>query len=212
MQLKQYLSELNKVRLLEASEEQYLWREYKENDNIDCRRKLIESYQPLVFKSAVNWKADESTLMDIVQEGTVGLIEAVENYDHTRGVAFSLFASHRIRGRMLNFMEREGKRNFAYIDSPLNGEETATLGDTLIDTAPAVAHQAERNFLAEQVKNALNRLPNKEQLVLSGVYLQDQEPKQLAESMDLSVSHIYRLQKQGIRRIRGMLSKFMHNW
>ncbi len=213
MQLKQYLNELNKIRLLTAEEEQRLWQQYKEKDNLDCRRELIESYQPLVFKVAANWQTDEVTLMDIIQEGTVGLIEAVENYDHTRGVAFSLYASHRVRGRMLNYMEREGKKNLAYMDMPLTAEEGAnTLSDLLIDTAPAVAHQAEQNVLIAQVKQALVRLPAKEQLILNGVFLEDQEPKQLADTLDLSLSHVYRLQKQGIRRIRGMLSKFMQNW
>lgn len=213
MQLKQYLSELNKVRLLEPEEEQQLWLAYKKTESLECRRRLIESYQPLVFKAAVCWQADEATLMDIIQEGTVGLIEAVENYDHTRGVAFSLYAAHRIRGRMLNYMKKEGKHNFTYIDSPLSTHgDAGTLSDLLIDTALPVAQQAERNFLVAQVKSALDRLPAKEQLVLNGVFLEDQEPKQLAEKLDLSISHVYRLQKQGIRRIRGMLSKFMHNW
>lgn len=214
MQLKQYLSELNKVRLLEPAEEQQLWLEYKQTDSLECRRRLIESYQPLVFKTAVCWRTDEATLMDIIQEGTVGLIEAVENYDPARGAAFSLYASHRIRGRMINYLNREGKRNLAYIDSPLTTQEGAggTLSDLLIDTALPVAQQAEHNFLVEQVKNALGRLPDKEKLVLNGVFLEDQEPRQLAETLDLSISHVYRLQKQGIRRIRGMLAKFMQNW
>jgi len=213
MQLKQYIGELKKVRLLTPEEEQQLWRQYKESDNLDCRSKLIESYQPIVFKAASFWQSDEATLMDIIQEGTVGLIEAVETYDYTRGVAFSLYASHRIRGRMLNYMEREGKRKFASTDTPITTEEGAnSLGDLLVDPAPAVAHQAEQNFLVAQVKSALERLPVKEQLVLNGVFLEDQEPKQLAENLDLSISHVYRLQKQGIRRIRGMLSKFMQNW
>lgn len=213
MQLKQYLSELKKVRLLTFEEEQQLWKEYKENYNLECRSKLIESYQPLVFKAAAFWKTNEATLLDIIQEGTVGLIEATEAYDYTRGIAFSLYASHRIRGRMLNYMEKEGKCKLAYIDTPITTEEGANrLGDLLVDTAPTVAHQAEQNFLVSQVKNALERLPVKEQLVLNGVFLEDQEHKQLAENLDLSISHVYRLQKQGIRRIRGMLSKFMQNW
>lgn len=47
--------------------------------------------------------------MDLVQEGIIGLIEAVEKFDHERGVAFSLYAIHRIRGRMLNFMGKKPK-------------------------------------------------------------------------------------------------------
>lgn len=212
MQLKQYLAELNKIKMLSSAEEEDLWLGFKAQGDLDSRRRIIESYQPLVFKAAMRWKADESTLMDIIQEGTVGLIEAVENYDHIRGVAFSLYASHRIRGRMLNFMQQEGKADLAYIDSPLDNEDSVTLADCLIDNKAEVAIQAEQNVLIEKLKDALGRLPAKEQMVLSGVYLEDREPKQLAETLDLSISHIYRLQKQGIRRIRGMMSKFMQHW
>lgn len=213
MLLKQYLAELNKVEMLSLSEEERLWHTFKEQGDLDSRRMIIESYQPLVFKTAMRWQVDEPTLMDMIQEGTVGLIESVENYDHTRGVAFSLYASHRIRGRMLNFMQREGKADLTYVDSPLNGEkDSVTLADCLIDTKAEVDRQVEQNFLVEKVKDALGRLPAKEQLVLSGVFLEDREPKQLADTLDMSISHIYRLQKQGIRRIRGMLSKVMQHW
>ena len=212
MILNQYVKELKKIRMLSREEENALWREYKENDDLDCRSKIIEHYQPLVFKTAMSWRLDEATIMDMIQEGTVGLIESVEHYDHERGVAFSLYAIARIRGRMLNYMEREGKSNTAYIDSPLAGEQDITLGDILVDAGAGVSSQAEQNYLVEQVKNAMRRLPVNEQAVLSGVFLDDCEPKQLAESLDVSISHIYRLQKQGIRRVRGMLSKFMQHW
>ena len=212
MLFKQYLTELNKIKLLSPAEEEELWLGFKAKGDLDSRRRIIESYQPLVFKAAMSWKTEEPTLMDIIQEGTVGLIEAVENYDHTRGVAFSLYAFHRIRGRMLNFMQQEGKADLAYIDSPLDNEHSVTLADCLIDTKAEVARQAEQNVLVEKLKDALGRLPAKEQMVLNGVYLEDREPKQLAETLDLSISHIYRLQKQGIRRIRGMMSKFMQHW
>lgn len=209
--LSQYLAELKKIRLLDAAEEKLLWESYKEAGDLDSRRRLIEHYQPLVFKVALRWRTDEATAMDIVQEGTVGLIEAAESYDHTRGVAFSLYAFHRIRGRIANFVAREGKLNWVYIDSPLEEEGALTLGDALVDGAPAVAAQAERNFLVSQVRSAMDRLPKSEQAVLAGMYLEEREPKQLAETLDMSISHIYRLQKQGIRRVRGMLSRLMQD-
>lgn len=209
--LSQYLAELKKIRLLDAAEEKLLWESYKEAGELDSRRRLIEHYQPLVFKVALRWRADEATAMDLVQEGTVGLIEAAESYDHTRGVAFSLYAFHRIRGRIANFVAREGKLNWVYIDSPLEEEGALTLGDALVDGAPAVAAQAERNFLVSQVRSAMDRLPKSEQAVLAGMYLEEREPKQLAETLDMSISHIYRLQKQGIRRVRGMLSRLMQD-
>lgn len=211
MMFSDYLAELNKVRLLTLAEEQCLWQSFKEQGDLGGRRKLIEHYQPLVFKVAMRWRTDEASMMDIIQEGTVGLIEAAENYDHQRGVAFSLYAAHRIRGRIVNYLEKEGRLKVTYIDSPLEGsEDVGTIGDLLVDTAATVPEQAEQNFLVEQVKNALNRLPAKEQMVLNGVYLEEREPKQVAAALDMSLSHMYRLQKQGIRRVRGMLSKLMH--
>lgn len=212
MVLNQYLKELRKIQLLPREEEQRLWLAYKENNDVLARSTIIEHYQPLVFKATTGWRMDETLLMDMIQEGTVGLIEAVEHYDYQRGVAFSLYALHRIRGRMLNYMEREGKLSLLSIDGTIPDTQDGTLGDLLVDTTPQVASLAEQNYLMEQVKNAMGRLPMNEQTVLSGVFLDDLEPKQLAESLDVSISHIYRLQKQGIRRVRGMLSKFMQNW
>lgn len=212
MVLNHYLKELKKINLLSREEEETLWIGYKENQDLSCRSAIIEHYQPLVFKATTSWRFDDTIVMDMIQEGTVGLIEAVERYDHQRGVAFSLYALHRIRGRMLNYMEREGKLSSLSIDSTLSSEQDSVLGDFLIDRRTEVSRQAEQNYLVEQVKNAMDRLPRNEQAVLSGVFLEDREPKQLAESLDMSISHIYRLQKQGIRRVRGMLSKFMQHW
>lgn len=207
------MDELKQVKMLSPEEEGRLWRAYKNGGDEESRARLIESYQPLVFKAALRYRVTESVLMDIIQEGTIGLIEAVERYDHTRGVAFSLFAYHRIRGRMLSYMEREGEKEHASIDiSAYDGDGQVTLADLIEDTAPLAADVAEQNALLSEVKQAMRRLPAKEQLVLAGVYLDDREPKRLAEEMNLSPSHIYRLQKQGIRRVRGMLSRFIKQW
>ena len=212
MSLQAYLQELKKITLLEPDEEQCLWFSYKEQGNLDSRRQLIEQYQPLVFKAAAHWRSDETKVMDILQEGTVGLIEAVENYDPSRGVAFSLFALHRIRGRMLTYIQKEGRHDYIYMDSPLTAENgSRTLAESLVDTETDVSRQVERNLLLQQVQRALQKLPVKEQEVLSGVYLEDCEVRQMADTLDISISHIYRLQRQGIRRIRGMLSRFMQN-
>ncbi len=212
MSFNEYFAELKKVQLLEPQQEAELWLGYKEHGDLACRRTLIERYQPLVFKTAMRWSLPEPVLMDIIQEGTVGLIEAVENYDHQRNVAFSLYALHRIRGRMMNYLQKEGKSNLAFAGSA-SEEDWLKFNRAILeveDTAPSISDQAEQNFLIQQVLKAMNRLPDKEQLVISGVFLNEQEPKHLAQTLDMSISHVYRLQKQGIRRIRGMLSKLMH--
>ena len=76
--LEEYKACLSRVTLLSREEEQALWKEYKEEEEIDARQRLIENYQPLVFKEAVKYGLQEAVTMDLIQEGTVGLMEAVE--------------------------------------------------------------------------------------------------------------------------------------
>src|SRR3989304_5700274 len=104
----EYLRELQKVTLLTPAEEAAFWQRYRHGGDVESRIRLIEAYQPLVFKLAMQLHPPQALLMDTIQEGTVGLIEAVERFDPTRGVRFSTFAVYRIRGRMLNAFERRG--------------------------------------------------------------------------------------------------------
>ena len=211
MDLKRYVEELKKIKTLDLATEQGLWQAYKDREDREARRILIESYQPLVFKQAMQFRLMDN-MMDIVQEGTIGLIEAVENYDYQRGAAFSLYAVHRIRGRMLNFVKKEGGADIACINVVDGPYERTGSTSELVDQAPSLPEQAENSILTQQLQSALARLPQKERLVINSVYLEQKEVKTVAETLEVSTAHIYRLQKTGIRRIRGMMSKFMQHW
>ena len=207
--LEDYLQELQKITLLQPDEEAALWQAYKEGGDAGARSRLIEQYQPLVFKEAMRWNIHTDLLLDALQEGTLGLMEAVERYDHSRGVAFPLFAVHRIRGAILDYLKREGAVSAMSLDAP--DEQGLTLQDTLCDDSQDPAEGASRQFLLEKVSGVLQRLPEKEQAVVEGVYLKDVEQKHLAKALDISLPYVYRLQKRGIRRVRGMLSRFIHD-
>ena len=105
---------------------------------------------------------------------------------------------------MLDFIRKE----CAGTVSTLNSED----GIEPQDTAPAVPEQAEENFLVQTVKSAIARLPMKEKAVIEGIYLRSREVSDVAESLDISASHVYRLQKSGVRRVRGMLSRLIYQW
>ncbi len=210
MQLDRYIAELNKIKLLDYREEQELWRQYKEQGSAQARSRLIESYQPLVFKTAQDF-LDMQNIMDIIQEGTVGLIEATESFDYRRGVAFSFFASLRIKGRMLNFLKKEGKADVACLESGSEGQPSGL--ELLADTGiMPVLEQVELQEASSRVKTAMDRLPDKEYRVLDSLYVKCQEADQVARQMNVTTSYIYRLKKSGVRRVRGMLSKFIHQW
>lgn len=207
--LETYLKELQQIKLLDPEEERALWRSYKDQGCQESRRRLIEQYQPLVFREAMRWHIPRDMLQDALQEGTLGLIEAVERYDYRRNVAFPIFAVHRIRGEILDFLQKENKRSSLSLDEP--DENGVTLRDQLPDRAENLAERTGRQILFEHVAQTLQRLPQKEQIVVEGVYLKDQQQKSLAHDLSVSLPYVYRLQKRGIRRVRGMLSRFIHD-
>ena len=204
-----YVKKLADVQKLTPTEEGELWRAYKERGDEAARRRIIESYQPLVFREVMPYRA-LSAVMDAVQEGTIGLIEAVERYDPTRGVAFSLYAVHRVRGRILDFLRREGRVDLPCLEAETEAYETAK--ELLVDERPSVAELAEHHALVGVLGAAMERLPARERLVLEGVTIGGARAQTMAESLGVTPAHIYRLQQNGIRRIRGMLSRFMQNW
>ncbi|MDD4321573.1 MAG: sigma-70 family RNA polymerase sigma factor, partial [Acidaminococcaceae bacterium] len=81
--------------------------------------------------------------------------------------------------------------------------------DTLVSAEASPSEQAERDFISGRVLEAMERLPNKEQQVLAALYLEDKRPIDIAAMINVTTSHVYRLQKKGVRRVRGMLSRLM---
>lgn len=202
----QYLTELSKIRLLSADEEALLWRKYKSDGSLEARRQLIESYQPLVYKIANRITTREELFFDLLQEGTVGLIETVESFTPDYGVQFSTYAQHRIRGRMIDFLK---KSRFCRepLEIALGQDDFQNFLAEIVDQKVNVEEEAEINLIGKQVNQALSRLNFKEQKVIRDIYLLDKEPAATAQEMSISLSYFYKLQKKALQRLRGMLAK-----
>ncbi len=200
--LEEYMESLSSVQMMAREEEALLWKRYKEEGDEEARGTLIENYQPLVFREAMKYRVQETVLMDLLQEGAVGLMEAAEGYNHKLGVAFSLYAVHRIRGRMLDFLKTLGTD--VSIDGAEDGEAWMVAPDLAFETA-------DRSFLQSAVGNAMERLPQRERDVIRSVFLQEQTVAETAGEMDVTTAYVYQLEKRGIKRLRGMLSKVMHD-
>ena len=80
--------------------------------------------------------------------------------------------------------------------------------ETIPDTETDIPAQLEKAELHSYLQNAVSRLPDRERQVINSIYMEEKTADIVAETMSLSVGSIYRLQKKGIQRIRGMLSRF----
>jgi RNA polymerase primary sigma factor len=94
--VRMYLKEIGKVPLLSADEEIDLARRMKVGD-ADAKKRLAEANLRLVVSIAKRYVGRGMMFLDLIQEGNLGLIKAVEKFDYTKGFKFSTYATWWIR-------------------------------------------------------------------------------------------------------------------
>ena len=94
--VKMYLKEIGKVDLLSAEEETELARRMSEGDEV-AKKKLAEANLRLVVSIAKRYVGRGMLFLDLIQEGNLGLIRAVDKFDYTKGYKFSTYATWWIR-------------------------------------------------------------------------------------------------------------------
>jgi len=94
--VKIYLKEIGKVRLLNAQEEVEIAKRIANGDE-DAKQELINANLRLVISIAKRYAGRGMPFLDLIQEGNMGLIKAVEKFDYTKGFKFSTYATWWIR-------------------------------------------------------------------------------------------------------------------
>ena len=94
--LQLFLKGIGKVRLLTAPEEVDLAKRIWRGD-LDAKQKMVESNLRLVVSIAKNYRNQGLPFLDLIQEGTLGLVRAAEKFDYRRGFKFSTYATWWIR-------------------------------------------------------------------------------------------------------------------
>ena len=173
---------------LSPERERELWRLCAQGDAAS-REELIVAYRPLVFWIAGKLRAAPSLRQDLVQEGMLALIRAVDRFDPAREFRFSTYACHRIRGQMLNMLERSERR--APVPVP----------DEWLQAAPD--EPLDEDWL--DVAESISRLQGREAEVVSALFFEGKDPHDVAADQKLDISHVYRLRRSAVARIRGWL-------
>lgn len=99
-----YLAEIRGYRLLTREEEEAFSKAFWERGEVDAGKRLVTGNLRLVVKIALEYRRAWVNIMDLVQEGNIGLAEAVKRYDPYRGVRFSSFARYWIKALILQFI------------------------------------------------------------------------------------------------------------
>jgi len=99
-----YMARLRQLPLLDAETQQELAIQFREEGDVESAQKLILSNLRLVVKIALEYQRRWTNLLDLIQEGNVGLSEAIKRYDPYRNVKFTSYAQYWIRAMILNYL------------------------------------------------------------------------------------------------------------
>jgi RNA polymerase sigma factor (sigma-70 family) len=186
-----------------TEDERGLWERHE-----TARKELILSYMPLVklLAKRIARSANWTNLADLVQDGVIGLIKAIEKFDPGKGVPFRAFAKHYIRGAI--FDGSELNRGMARQSEELY-RKIRRAEDELTKTLqrnPTIEEVAEKTGLTlEQIQNAIDAMslafagdfPDAEASTVSGgVQTANQERAAIIEE---GLSHLDKRQQEIIR-------------
>jgi RNA polymerase sporulation-specific sigma factor len=178
---------------LDAAEESALWEKVQSGDD-DSRERIILAYRPMVFWLAKKFRAPYGAFQDLLQEGMVGLIAAVDNFEPERSNRFTTYAYYKVKGRMANFLQR--------------GEARAPwpVEDEFLERPDAFEADLDKMEWRISLGEGLERLPAREKDIVRSLVMEDRDAAEVASDHGVGISHVYRLRRRAVARLKSLFS------
>jgi len=215
--LQLFLRDISQRPLLTAAEEVELAKRIEKGDTA-AKNRMIESNLRLVVANAKRYRGLGLPFLDLIQEGILGLIRAVEKFDHRRGFKFSTYATWWIRQAMQRALQQQSRT----IRIPVHvGQElarvrsaerklSAELGrdptpDEVAARVGMSVDQLDELRAAERIRKALERLDERGRKVIElrfGIGGQEPLPlREVAKRMGLSAEGVRKLERRALRTL-----------
>lgn len=156
--LQMYLKDICKVKLLKKDEEFEVGRQIKEGSKKEAqiaRKKLIQSNLRLVVSIAKKYTGQGVLFMDLVQEGSLGLIKAAERYDYKKGFKFSTYATWWIKQTII----RAIANNSRAIRIPVHmGDKIRNLKRAIVKLSVDLGREPDNDELANYLKTTSKKI------------------------------------------------------
>lgn len=192
--LQLYLREIAKYPLLEPHEEFELAKEHYEHGDILAAQRLVTSNLRLVVKISNDFKQEQINMLDLVQEGNYGLMQAVKRFNPYKGVKLSTYAAWWIRAYILKYI--------------MQNRSQVKIGTTagqkrLFYNLQREAEQLLREYEAVSPRMLAERLDVKEKEVI--------EMQQRLDASDLSFDAVATEEGRGDGHLLNALTQDRHN-
>lgn len=226
----QYLQDIRQYPLLDKDQERELAKACAQGDE-NAIRLMVSSNLRLVVSVAKKYAGWGIPLLDLIQEGSIGLLAAAKKFDYTRGNSFSTYATSLIRFEILRYLQDQDMINLSQYKKEQRGKLQSSLRqlELTLEREPTEQELAEVTGLPVETVRQLRNLPQvcsldapageddgSLQLLLED--LQAPEPqqewirKELKNTMDAMLEKLTERQRQVLRLHFGMEDETCYNY
>ena len=208
-----YLRDISRYQPITLEQEQTLAQAAHQGD-MEARNQLIQAHLRMVVNIARQYLIPGIEMLDLVQEGNIGLIKAVDMFDPVQGNRLSTIAFYWINKHIQRFLNHEPDDLVSLDMEITDGEECLHLSDTIEDqgtilgdpTIKQIDAVIEHEELQSKVREMLSHLPEREQEVLKLLFGLDNYPtmsrKEVAKIIGVSLQYISRIRIDTLRQLK----------
>ena len=181
----------------------------------EAREQLIHALLRMVVNIARQYQQSGVEMLDLIQEGNIGLITAVDKFDPTQGHRLTTLAFYWINKQIQRFLNNEPDDLVSLDMEIYDGSETLLLSDTIEDRATILGGQTiqhidavmEREEMQSKVRDMLSRLSEREQEVLRLLYGLDNYPvlsrNEIAKIIGVREEQVSRIKTRALDALQG---------
>jgi RNA polymerase sporulation-specific sigma factor len=194
---------------LEQEEEEEYLKKMRQGDS-RARRILIERNLRLVAHMIKKFENTDEDPEDLISIGTIGLIKAINTYNHKKGTRLATYAARCIENEILMALRKTNpkRQKEVYLQAPMGTDKEGneiSLIDILGSDPDMVLDEVERSLLQSRLYKVLKTLKKRERTVLTMRYgLPDgsrKTQKEVARHLGISRSYVSRIEKRAVQKI-----------
>ena len=208
-----YFDLIKKNKPLSKKEEKDLWIRFRDNNDLTAREKLIKANLKFVPTVAKQFKGCGLPFADIIEEGNIGLIKAIDRFDHKKDNKVISYAVWWIRKCILEAIDKKGLIDADDIDEIYKKHNTQD--DEQDDTYSNIIIPEKKDFDNEQdssanikqvVEELFDGIPERERYIVQDYYgLDGDNPKTLDEigaELNLTKERVRQLNEKALKKMR----------
>ena len=208
-QQKRYFDEISKTKPLTKEEEFLLWKDYKENKNIEARNKLVEANLKFVATIANSYRGRGLSYSDLIAEGNIGLIRAVDKFEATRGYKMISYSVWWIRQAILEAIEKRNNINGDELpkdyEDQVPDEDESTYFSKQETPSRFVDDEDDKTDKKQAIAELLNVLDDREAEIITRYYGLLEDPinlEDIGNELNLSKERVRQIMEKGLKKMR----------